>query len=161
MLKASSGDSGVTLDPIFEGCGFFAYSWKLPAYSGAFLLTVGNFSFFAYSFSFLTYSWSFFAYSGKVLLIRALRDCKQRSPTVSKKAPTVSKKASPIFESFSSHLGSLWGGTPGITLESLFIGHTPMGSYSRNGVLLPSRCLLQKPLLRTPSKNPSQNPSSH
>ena len=28
-------------------------------------------------------------------LIRALRDCKQRSLTVSKKAPTVSKKASP------------------------------------------------------------------
>ena len=69
---------------------------------GAFLLTVDNFSFFAYSwsffaysFSFLTYSWSFFAYSGKMHLIRALRDCKQRSLTVSKKAPTVSKKASP------------------------------------------------------------------
>ena len=30
----------------FFGCGFFAYSWKLPAYSGAFLLTVDNFSFF-------------------------------------------------------------------------------------------------------------------
>ena len=37
-----------------------------------------------------------FAYSGKVCLIRALRDCKQRSLTVSKKAPTVSKKASPL-----------------------------------------------------------------
>ena len=35
------------------GCGFFAYRWKLPAYSGAFLLTVDNFSFFAYSWSFL------------------------------------------------------------------------------------------------------------
>ena len=88
--------------PHSEGCGFFAYSWKLPAYSGAFLLTVDNFSFFtyswsffAYSFSFFTYSWSFFAYSGKVLLIGALRDCKQRSSTVSKKAPTVSKNASP------------------------------------------------------------------
>ena len=67
---------------------FFAFSWKLPAYSGAFLLTVDNFSFF-------TYSWSFLAYSGKVRLIRALSDCKQRSLTVSKKAPTVSKKASP------------------------------------------------------------------
>ena len=31
------------------GCGFFAYSWKLPAYSGAFLLTVDNLSFFTYS----------------------------------------------------------------------------------------------------------------
>ena len=90
------------------GCGFFAYSWKLPAYSGAFLLTVNKFSFlltigafFAYKFSFLTYSWSFFAYSGKVRLIRALRDCKQRSLTVSKKAPTVSKKASPLSIMFS------------------------------------------------------------
>ena len=70
---------------------------------GAFLLTVDNFSFFAYSwsffaysFSFFTYSWSFFASNGKVRLIRALRDCKQRSLTVRKKAPTVSKKASPF-----------------------------------------------------------------
>ena len=85
-----------------KGCSFFAYSWKLPAYSGAVLLTVYTFSFFtyswsffAYSFSFLAYSWSFFAYSGKVRLIRALRDCKQRSLTVSKKAPTVSKKLPP------------------------------------------------------------------
>ena len=31
-------------------------------------------------------------------LIRALRDCKQRSLTVSKKAPTVGKKASPDFK---------------------------------------------------------------
>ena len=71
--------------------------------SGAFLLTVDsvsfftyNWSLFAYSFSFLAYSWSFFAYSGKVRLIRALRHCKQRSSTVSKKALTASKKASPV-----------------------------------------------------------------
>ena len=77
------------------GSGFFAYGWKLPAYSGAFLLTTDNYSFFTYSwsffaycFSFFTYSWSFFAYSGKVHLIRALRDCKQRSLTVSKKNST-------------------------------------------------------------------------
>ena len=89
---------------VTQGCSFFAYSWKLPAYSGAFLLTVDNFSsftyswsFFAYSFSFPTYTWSSFAYSGKVRLIRASRDCKPRSLTVSKKAPTVSKKASPLF----------------------------------------------------------------
>ena len=50
-----------------------------------------SWSFFAYSFSFFDYSWSFFAYSGKVRLIRALSDCKQRSLTVSKKAPTVSR----------------------------------------------------------------------
>ena len=81
---------------------FFAYSWKLPAYNGAFLLTVANFSyltyncsFFAYNYSFFTYSWSFLAYSGNVRLRRALRDCKQRSLTVSKDAPTVSKKTFP------------------------------------------------------------------
>ena len=38
---------------VFEGFGvadaaFFAYSWKLPAYSGAFLLTVDNSRFFGY-----------------------------------------------------------------------------------------------------------------
>ena len=89
-----------------EGCSFFACSWRLPAYNGAFLLTVDNFSFFAYSwsffftysFSFFTYSWSFFAYSGEVCLISTLRDCKQRSLTVSKKAPIVSKKATPTVE---------------------------------------------------------------
>ena len=87
------------------GCGIFAYSSKLPAYSGAFLLIIDIFSFFTYSWSFFTY---FFSFSylplelflltvGKVCLTSALRDCKQRSWTVSKKAPTVSKKASPGF----------------------------------------------------------------
>ena len=76
-----------------SGCSFFAYSWKLPAYSGAFLLTID-------SFSFLAYNWSLFAYNGKVRLIRALRDCKQRSLTVSTKAPAVSKKLSPVKTEF-------------------------------------------------------------
>ena len=97
-----------------------AYSWKLPAYSVAFfLLTVDNFSFFAYSwsfvaysFSFFTYSWSFFAYNGKVRPIRAVRDCKQRSLTVSKKAPTVSKKAPPVFFSRFGPFGE--GGSGGV-----------------------------------------------
>ena len=53
---------------------FFTYNWQFLAS----LLTSCSFSFFAYSFSFLTYSWSFFAYSGKMRLIRALRDCKQK-----------------------------------------------------------------------------------
>ena len=26
-------------ESLLEGCGFLAYSWKLPAYNGAFLLT--------------------------------------------------------------------------------------------------------------------------
>ena len=72
------------MQTVLIGCGFFAYSWKLPAYSGAFLLTVDNFSFFTYSWSFFAYSLkaslltvgAFFAYSGKLHLIRALRDCK-------------------------------------------------------------------------------------
>ena len=59
----------------------------------AVLLTVGA---FALTFlAFLLTIGAFFAYNGKVRLISALRDCKQRSLTVSKKAPTVSKKASP------------------------------------------------------------------
>ena len=42
-------------------------------------------------------------------LIRGLRDCKQRSLTVSKKAPTVSKKASPIFlKPWEGHFSSIW-----------------------------------------------------
>ena len=93
---------------------FFAYNWKLPAYSGAFFLTVDKFSFFtyswsffAYNFSFFTYNWSFFAYSRKVRLIRALRDCKQWSLTVSKKAPTVSKKASSESDRLSAMLSAL------------------------------------------------------
>ena len=62
----------------------------------AFLLTIGAFL-LTILFSLLTVG-AFFAYSGKVRLIRALRDCKQRSLTVSKKAPTVSKKAAPVFQ---------------------------------------------------------------
>ena len=64
-----------------------------------FLLTVGSFlltvellylqltilAFLLTVLVFFAYSWSFFAYSGKLRLIRALRDCKQRSSTVSKK----------------------------------------------------------------------------
>ena len=61
------------------------------------LLLTYSWSSFAYNFSSFAYSWSLFACSGKVRLIRSLRDCKQRSFTVSKKTPTVSKKASPIF----------------------------------------------------------------
>ena len=49
----------------------------------AFLLTIGAFSFTILAF-WLT-AGAFFAYSGQVRLIRALRDCKQRSLTVSKK----------------------------------------------------------------------------
>ena len=72
---------------------FFAYSCKHPAYSGAFLLTVDNLGFFTYNFSFLLTILAllltvgaFLAYNGKVRLIRALKDCEQRSLTVRKKS---------------------------------------------------------------------------
>ena len=52
-LKVDAWRPQRPLFPVRQGnlgpCGFFAYSWKLPAYSGACLLTVDNFSFFAYS----------------------------------------------------------------------------------------------------------------
>ena len=87
------------------GFNFFAYRWKLPAYSGAFLLTIDNFSlltynrsFFAYNLSFFAYNCSFLACNGKVRLLRALKDCKQRKLTVSKEAPPASKKrTSPLL----------------------------------------------------------------
>ena len=82
------------LNPIM---GFLDAAFLLTV--GSFLLTVElfdlqltslafftyNWSFFAYSFSFLLTVGAFFAYSGKVRLIRALWDCKQRSLVVSKK----------------------------------------------------------------------------
>ena len=81
------------------------------------MLAVDNFSFFSYGWSFFgynssffTYSWSFFAYSGKVRLIRALGDCKQRSLTVSKKARTVSKKAPTASKKASPELLLVWKG---------------------------------------------------
>ena len=56
----------------------------------AFLLTVG--AFLLTVLAFLLAVGAFLLTVGKVHLIRALRDCKQRSLTVSKKAPTVNKK---------------------------------------------------------------------
>ena len=109
LLNGRSG--GNNIPPIF----FLDAAFLLTI--GSFLLAVELFLLTIDNCSFLTYSWSciltalaslltvgaFFAYSGKVHLRRALRDCKQRSLTVSKAAPTVSKKASPF-----SFLGR-WG----------------------------------------------------
>ena len=93
-----------------NGMRHFCLQFKASCSQRSFLLTVDNFSFFAYSWSFFvysfrsfTYSFIFFAYSGKARLRRALRDCEQRSLTVSKKAPTVSNKASPNRKS-ASHI---------------------------------------------------------
>ena len=41
-----AGTSARVSAPTSVGCGFFAYSWKLLAYSELFLLTLNNFSFF-------------------------------------------------------------------------------------------------------------------
>ena len=78
--------------PPTVGCSFSAYSWKLPACSGAFLLTVASGSCFACSFSFFTCSFRFWAYNfslfacfftyrKKVRLMSTYTDCKQRSST--------------------------------------------------------------------------------
>ena len=53
-------------------------------------------SFFTYIVSFFPYN-CLFAYSGMVCLISALRDCKQRSLTISKRSPTVSKRLPPFI----------------------------------------------------------------
>ena len=102
----------------FLGMRLFCLQLEASCLQWSFLLTVDHFSFFtyswsscAYSFSFSTYSWSFFAYSGELRLVRALRDCKQRSLTVSKKAPTVSQKAPPVswLQGYTlKRLGSWW-----------------------------------------------------
>ena len=85
------------------GSNLFCLQLEASCLQWSFLLTVDHFSIFTYSWRFITYNFSFFVYSwslfadiGKARLIRALRDCKQRSLTVSKKAPTVRKQASPF-----------------------------------------------------------------
>ena len=45
-------------------------SFLLPAYSGALLLTVDNFSFFTYNWSFFAYNCSFFAYSSSFFCLQ-------------------------------------------------------------------------------------------
>ena len=140
------------------GCSFFACDWKLLAYSGAFLLTVDNFSFFTYNlsfftynFSFFTYSWSFLAYSGKVRLISALRDCKRRSLIVSKNVPTVSKKASffdtwHLFHAYTdrSPTPSPWG-----SLSSTKKGKRPEHCFKSTVLEERTHWVLKKGLCRT------------
>ena len=83
---------------------FFAYNWKLVAYSWVLVfylqLCLGvcfflQLEFFTYNLSCFAYSWSFPAYNGKELQTSTCMDCKQGSSTVSKTTQTVSKKASP------------------------------------------------------------------
>ena len=104
-LSSQYGEPPLPLPPPpFFRTQLFCLQLEASCSQWSFLLTVDSFSFstynwsfFAYNFSFFSHSWSFFAYSGKVRLARALRDCKQRSLTVSKKAPAVSKKRPPFF----------------------------------------------------------------
>ena len=66
-----------------NGCSFFAYSWKLPAYSGAFFLTVDNLSFYTYNWSFLLTALAFLLTVGAFMLtVRLIRPL----GTVSKEA---------------------------------------------------------------------------
>ena len=46
LRAANCGKSDVRCSSAAKDAAFFAYSWKLPAYSGAFLLTVDNLSLF-------------------------------------------------------------------------------------------------------------------
>ena len=70
----------------------FAYSWTFPAYSVVFLLTVVC-GIFCFQFEFVYLQLEVFylqlkffsACSGKVRLINALADCKQRNSSVSEK----------------------------------------------------------------------------
>ena len=71
----------------------FTYTWGFSLTILAFLLTVA----FCLQFYLQTKLQLLFAYSGQVRLISALRDCKQRSSTVSKKTPTASKKSFPLI----------------------------------------------------------------
>ena len=60
LVKCKHGfTKNATLFSLFPGMRLFAYSWKLPAYNGAFLLTVDNFSAFTYSWSFVTWHLQF------------------------------------------------------------------------------------------------------
>ena len=103
----------VALSSVFlNGCGFFLLTVGsllltvelvyLQLTILAFVLTVGAFLLTVRAFlltilaSLLTIG-AFWLTVRTVRLIRALRDCKQRSLTVGKKAPTVSRKASPVL----------------------------------------------------------------
>ena len=113
---------------------FFTYSWQFSVFAY-------SWTFSTYSFSFFAYSWSFFAYSGKVRLIRTLRDCKQRSSTVSKKAPTVSKKASPrVF------LACLFFLVLGVTMVS-WLGFGKVGRLWQSGQVCCFLCCLSARVL--------------
>ena len=59
------------------GCSFFAYSWKLPAYNGAFLLTVDNFS-LAFMLTIAAFALTIFAF---LLTVGACLQCESASNT--------------------------------------------------------------------------------
>ena len=89
-----------TLSPRMIGCSFFAYSWKLPAYSGACLLTIDNFlALLLVAGAFLLtvellylqlklscLQWECASNKGLKGLQAKKLNCKQKTPTASKKA---------------------------------------------------------------------------
>ena len=83
-----------------KGCSFSAYSWKLPAYSRASLLTVVFGSFLLQMVPFCLQLEPVYLQSKLSCLQwdgasnKHPTDCKQKSSTVSKEAPSVSTKAS-------------------------------------------------------------------
>ena len=77
---------------MFFGCNFFAYCWKLPAYSWAFfclqshfLILCLQFELFHLQLELFCLQLSFSAYNGKVCLRSTSTYCKQGSSTISKK----------------------------------------------------------------------------
>ena len=120
VLEYCKGDFWRKKGCPMEDATFFLTVGSFLLTAELFLLVVDNFSFITYNWSFFhlhstffTCNWSFFTYNGKVLLISALRDCKQRSLTVSKEAPAVSKKAPTVskknFPPLSKNASPLFG----------------------------------------------------
>ena len=82
-----------------RGCSCFCLQLKELFYLQlTILFFTCNWSFFTYNFRFFVYNWRLFACNWKVHAISALRVCKQRSLTVSKKSSNCKSKTSPKKE---------------------------------------------------------------
>ena len=89
---------------VIIGCGFFAYNWKLPAYSGAFLLTVDNFSFFLTIGAFLLTALAFLLTVGASLLIVPQGLNKKKKPINIKNFGGTPPGVRPVCPGDTSHL---------------------------------------------------------
>ena len=68
--------------------------------------------------------------------------CRNGDPNALALAPISFSSSRPFSQRTCSTLGPKL-----LHYITLLLGHTPRGSYSRKGVLLPSRCLLESPFL--------------